>query len=61
MYITADLVWTNFCKAWVEALAFTSSHVGAQASVTHAELAIVTAAVLLLTEIGGAVGSAVGE
>jgi hypothetical protein len=34
--------------------------VGAQASITHGDLAIVTAVVLLLTEIGGAVGGAIG-
>lgn len=37
-----------------------ASQVGAQASVPHAEVAIVTAMVLLVTEIGGAIGTAIG-
>ena len=58
---TAELVWTQLLQGMGGGLAAISSQVGAQASVTHADLAIVTAAVLLLTEIGGAIGSAVGE
>ena len=34
--------------------------VGAQASVTHKYVAMVTAVVLMITELGGAIGSAVG-
>lgn len=36
-----------------------ASQVGAQASVPHSEVAIVTAMVLLVTEIGGAIGTAI--
>lgn len=56
---TAELVWTQILQG---AGGFTSaaSQVGSQASVTHADVAMVTAVVLLLTEIGGAIGSAVG-
>ena len=35
--------------------------VGAQASVTHIDVAMVTATVLLVTEVGGAFGGAVGS
>lgn len=41
-------------------IAAVSSQVGAQASVTHKNVAMVTAVVLLITEIGGAIGSAIG-
>lgn len=37
-----------------------ASQVGAQASVPHADVAMVTAVTLLLTEIGGAIGGALG-
>lgn len=37
-----------------------ASQVGAQASVTHADVGMATAVVLLLTEIGGAVGGSIG-
>lgn len=42
-------------------IASACSQVGAQASVTHGDVAITTALVLLLTEIGGSVGGAIGE
>lgn len=34
--------------------------VGAQASVKHSDVAMVTAVVLLVTEIGGSIGGAIG-
>ena len=37
-----------------------SLQVSAQASVPHADVAMVTAVVLLITEIGGAIGTAIG-
>lgn len=53
----AEIVWTQVLQG---AGGFTAvaSQVGAQASVPHADVAMVTAVVLLMTEIGGAVGSA---
>jgi hypothetical protein len=54
----AELVWTQILQGFGGGLAAISSQVGAQASVPHADVAIITAVVLLLTEIGGAVGNA---
>ncbi|KAH7884054.1 major facilitator superfamily domain-containing protein [Phlebopus sp. FC_14] len=54
----AELVWTQILQGFGGGLAAVSSQVGAQASVPHADVAIITAVVLLLTEIGGAVGNA---
>jgi hypothetical protein len=56
----AELVWTQILQGLGGGLAAVSAQVGAQASVPHAD-AIITAIVLLLTEIGGAVGNACGE
>ena len=58
---TPELVMTQLLQGMGGGLAAISSQVGAQASVARSDLAIVTAAVLLLTEIGGAIGSAVGK
>ncbi len=41
--------------------ASSASQVGAQASVSHIDVAMVIASTLLFTEIGGAVGSALGK
>ncbi|KAI5994577.1 major facilitator superfamily domain-containing protein [Pisolithus orientalis] len=54
----AELVATQILQGLGGGLAAVSSQVGAQASVTHADVAIITALVLLLTEIGGAAGNA---
>lgn len=56
----AELVWTQILQGIGGGFAATCIQVGAQASVTHADVAIVTAVVLLWTEVGGAVGSAIG-
>lgn len=53
-----ELVWTQILQGFGGGFAAVSSQVGAQASVHHADVAIITAVVLLLTEIGGAVGNA---
>ena len=56
----AEIVWTQILQGIGGGFAAVSSQVGAQASVPHADVAIITAVVLLWTEIGGAVGSAIG-
>lgn len=58
---TAELVWTQLLQGIGGGFAAVASQVGAQASVPHADVALVTALVLLWTEIGGAVGGAIGE
>ncbi|KAI6000943.1 hypothetical protein EDC04DRAFT_2791361 [Pisolithus marmoratus] len=57
---SAELVATQILQGLGGGLAAISSQVGAQASVTHADVAIITALVLLLTEIGAATGNACG-
>ncbi|KAG1809750.1 major facilitator superfamily domain-containing protein [Suillus plorans] len=54
----AELVWTQILQGFGGGFAAVSSQVGAQASVPHTDVAIITAIVLLVTEIGGAVGNA---
>ncbi|KIK94500.1 hypothetical protein PAXRUDRAFT_33484 [Paxillus rubicundulus Ve08.2h10] len=54
----AELVWTQILQGLGGGLAAVSAQVGAQAAVPHADVAIIIAIVLLLTEIGGAVGNA---
>ncbi|PAV16768.1 MFS polyamine transporter [Pyrrhoderma noxium] len=56
---TVEIVWTQILQGLGGGFAAVAMQVGAQASVPHSDVAIVTAVVLLLTEIGGAVGSAV--
>ena len=56
----AEIVWTQILQGIGGGFAATASQVGAQASVTHIDVGIITAVVLLWTEIGGAVGSAIG-
>lgn len=60
-YSSAELVWTQILQGIGGGVASACSQVGAQASVTHGDVAITTALVLLLTEIGGSVGGAIGE
>ncbi|KAF9489910.1 drug:h+ antiporter [Pleurotus eryngii] len=55
----AEVVWTQILQGIGGGFAAVSLQVGAQASVPHVDVAMVTAVVLLITEIGGAVGSAV--
>ena len=57
----AELVWTQVLQGMGGGFAAICSGIGAQASVPHVDVAMVTAVVLLWTEIGGAVGSGVGE
>jgi hypothetical protein len=57
----AEIVWTQILQGFGGGFASVASQVGAQASVPHADVAIITAVVLLWTEIGGAVGQAIGE
>lgn len=57
----AELVWTQLLQGIGGGFAAVSSQVGAQASVPHVDVAMVTAVVLLITEIGGAIGNAIGE
>jgi hypothetical protein len=54
------LVFTQILQGMGGGSAAIALQVGAQASISHSDLAIVTAVVLLLTEIGGAVGGAIG-
>ena len=55
-----ELVFTQILQGFGGGLAVVSAQVGAQAAVPHADVAITTAVVLLVTEIGGAVGNACG-
>lgn len=57
----AEIVLTQILQGFGGGLAAITSQVGAQASVPHADVAMITALILLFTEIGGAVGSAGGE
>ncbi|KAG9097147.1 hypothetical protein FS749_006973 [Ceratobasidium sp. UAMH 11750] len=56
---TGELVMTQIIQGLGGGFAAVASQVGAQASVPHGEVAIVTAMVLLVTEIGGAIGTAI--
>ncbi|KAL1694641.1 major facilitator superfamily domain-containing protein [Schizophyllum commune] len=55
----AEVVWTQILQGMGGGMAATTIQVGAQASVTHADVAMATAVVLLITEIGGSIGTAV--
>ncbi|KXN85124.1 Siderophore iron transporter 3 [Leucoagaricus sp. SymC.cos] len=55
----AEIVWSQLLQGIGGGFASVASQVGAQASVTHADVAMVTAVVLLITEIGGSIGSAI--
>ena len=57
----AEVVMTQIIQGFGGGFASVCSQVAAQAAVPHADMAITTAMVLLWTEIGGAVGSAIGE
>ncbi|PSS03712.1 hypothetical protein PHLCEN_2v3966 [Hermanssonia centrifuga] len=55
----AEIVWTQLLQGIGGGFASVTTQVGAQASVPHADVAVITAIVLLWTEIGGSVGSAI--
>ncbi|KAG6830481.1 hypothetical protein H0H92_000488 [Tricholoma furcatifolium] len=55
----AEIVWTQILQGLGGGFASVTAQVGAQAAVPHADVAMVTAVVLLITEIGGAIGSAI--
>ena len=57
---TVELVWTQILQGIGGGFAALASQVGAQASVPHADVAMVIATVLLVTEIGGAAGASLG-
>ncbi|KAG6890842.1 hypothetical protein C0992_012481 [Termitomyces sp. T32_za158] len=56
----AELVWTQLLQGIGGGFAAVASQVSAQAAVPHADVAMCTAVVLLITEIGGAIGSGIG-
>ncbi|KAF8149148.1 drug:h+ antiporter [Crassisporium funariophilum] len=55
----AEIVWSQLLQGIGGGFAAVASQVCAQASVPHADTAMVTAVVLLITEIGGAIGGAI--
>lgn len=57
----AEIVWSQLLQGIGGGIAAVASQVGAQASVTHSDVAMATAVVLLITEIGGSIGSSIGE
>ncbi|KAK0468474.1 drug:h+ antiporter [Desarmillaria tabescens] len=54
-----EIVWTQIIQSIGGSMAAITIQTAAQASVSHKDVATVTAMVLLLTEIGGAIGNAV--
>ena len=56
-----EIVMTQILQGTGGGTAAMALHVGAQASVRHADVAMVIAVVLLITEFGAAVGSAGGK
>ncbi|PPQ68692.1 hypothetical protein CVT24_007577 [Panaeolus cyanescens] len=55
----AEIVWSQLLQGIGGGFAAIASQTSAQASVPHIDVAMITASVLLITEIGGAVGSAI--
>ncbi|KAJ3529722.1 hypothetical protein NMY22_g8881 [Coprinellus aureogranulatus] len=55
----AEVVWSQLLQGIGGGFAAVMAQTGAQASVKHADTAMVTAVVLLVTEIGGSIGSAI--
>ncbi|KAH6874654.1 ferrichrome-type siderophore transporter [Coprinopsis sp. MPI-PUGE-AT-0042] len=55
----AEVVWSQLLQGIGGGFAAVASQVGAQASVPHMDTASVTAIVLLVTEVGGAIGAAI--
>ena len=56
----SDAEWSQLLQGIGGGFSAVSLQVSAQASVPHADVAMVTAVVLLITEIGGAIGTAIG-
>ncbi|KAJ8081510.1 hypothetical protein PM082_007355 [Marasmius tenuissimus] len=56
---TAELAWTQILQGMGGGIAAITSQVGAQASVPHVDVAMVTAVILLFAEIGNAIGNAI--
>ena len=56
----AEIVWSQLLQGIGGGFSAVSLQVSAQASVPHPDVAMVTAVVLLITEIGGAIGTAIG-
>lgn len=57
----AEVVWAQLLQGWGGGFAITATFVSSQASVPHADLALVSAILLLWAEIGAAIGNAIGE
>ncbi|KAF9443003.1 drug:h+ antiporter [Macrolepiota fuliginosa MF-IS2] len=55
----AEIVWSQVLQGIGGGFAAVASQVAAQASVPHADMAMITAVVLLVTEIGGSIGGAI--
>lgn len=55
-----EVVWAQLLQGWGGGFAVVTTQVSSQASVVHADVASVTAIVLLWAEIGGAIGNALG-
>ena len=56
----AEVVWTQILQGTGGEFAVVALQVRAQASRSHADVAMATAVVLLVTEIWGAIGNAIG-
>lgn len=57
----AEIVWSQLLQGIGGGFAAVCAQVAAQASAPHADVAMVTAVVLLITEIGGSIGGAIGK
>lgn len=55
-----EIVWTQILQSMGGGIAAVTSSVASQASVPHIDVATATAVVLLITEIGGAIGNSIG-
>ena len=56
-----EVVWAQLLQGWGGGFAVVATHVSSQASVPHADLALVSAIIVLWAEIGGAIGTAIGK
>lgn len=56
-----EVVWAQLLQGWGGGFAVVATHVSSQASVPHADLALVSAIIILWAEIGGAIGNAIGR
>ena len=57
----AEIVWTQILQGMGGGFSTVAASVAAQASVPHVDMATATAILFVWSEIGSAVGSAVGE